>query len=170
MTILYRCKDGVTDYGFSIARIPDGRHLAYITQQPQYGELDSGFEATHRSQDVHGIYVEGGPAWTPEAARENAALWAEANQRYLISGRWEWDVTVSPRHLGVICRVFPNYSFAHDDALHRDVLLLAKFAPPGFVFEHGNRISYAIVVDDRGRGLQAREIRNAISVAANSSS
>ena len=57
--------------------------------------------------------------------------------------------------------MFPTYSFAHDDALHRDVLLLAKFAPPGFIFERGNRISYALVADDRGRGLQAREIRTA---------
>lgn len=161
MTIVYRCKDRITDYGFSIIHIPDGRYRAYITQQPPYGELDASLPVTHRLRDAHGIYVAVGSAWTPEAARELAARWAEANQHYLISGHWEWDVSVAPRHLGVIRRVFPAYSFAHDDALHRDVLLLAKFAPPSFVFERGNRISYALVVDDRGRGLQARDIRSA---------
>ncbi len=158
MTILYRCKDGVTDYGFSITRMPDGRYRAYITLQPPYGDHDANLAATHRGQDGHGIYVVSGPAWTPEAARENVARWAETNQLYLTSGRWEWDVSVSPRHLGIIRKVFPTFSFAHDDALHRDVLLLGKFAPPGFVFEPGRRISYVLVVDDRGRGLQAREI------------
>ena len=115
MTILYRCKNGVTDYGFSITRMPDGRYRAYIMEQPPYGDRDASLAATHRGQDGHGIYVASGPAWTPETAREYAALWAEASQRYLSSGRWEWDVSVSPRHLGIVRRVFPTYSFAHDD-------------------------------------------------------
>jgi O-glycosyl hydrolase len=70
MTFLYRCRDGATDYGFSITRIPDGRCRAYITQQPLYDERNSDLAATHRRQDGHGIYVSSASPWTPEAARD----------------------------------------------------------------------------------------------------
>jgi hypothetical protein len=161
MGILYRTRDGLTDYGFSIVRLRDGAFRAHIENQPPYGERDASLAATHRGQDARGYYVESRPIWTPEAARELAARWAEANQHYLATGQWEWNLDIAARHLGVVYKVLDDYSFARDLALGRSVFLLPRFAPPGFQFQRGARITYAVFMDDQGRGLQARDIRSA---------
>ena len=73
MGILYRTRDGLADYGFSITRLRDGAYRAYIQRLPPYGDREASLGATHRGQDACGHYVDSRPIWTPEAARGVAA-------------------------------------------------------------------------------------------------
>jgi hypothetical protein len=86
--IYYRTKDGLADYGFLIERQADGFYRAYIVSQPSYGSRDANLHATHRLPDGSRYYV----CWTgrlktEQQARQVAALWADATQKYIKHGR-----------------------------------------------------------------------------------
>ncbi len=86
-TIYYRTKDGKADYGFSFEEQSDGSWRAFILSQPPYGRRDEGAHPTHRLSDGGRKYV----CWTDllsteKAARQVAAMWADATQRYIRDG------------------------------------------------------------------------------------
>lgn len=84
----YRTKDGRADYGFSIEQLPDSTWRAYIESQPSYGERDRGGHPTHRLSDGTRMYVcWTQPLKTEEDARTIAALWADATQEYIRTGK-----------------------------------------------------------------------------------
>lgn len=86
--IKYRTKDGRADYGFSFEQMPDGSWRAYITSQPPYQGRSEGLHATHRLTHGSRYYV----CWTRALrsladAKHVAALWANATQNYIRTGR-----------------------------------------------------------------------------------
>lgn len=87
--IWYRTKDGLADYQFDIVSIgSSGEYRAYIEQQPSYGNRDTGAHPTHRLSESGRHYV----CWTQSLrseadARSIAALWADATQEYIRTGR-----------------------------------------------------------------------------------
>jgi hypothetical protein len=155
MGIMYRSKGNI-DYPFEIRRVTGGQFRAYPRRQG--GSDASAAGAVYLGQDDHGWFVDTGTTWTPDAAREAAAAWAEAHEAYLKTGRWSWNGPAEARHLGVVHKVCERFAFARDLALDRDVFLLRRFARLGCEFYPGQRVSYRVVVDHRGRGLQGREI------------
>jgi hypothetical protein len=87
-TIYYRTKDGRADYGFSIERQSDGSYRPYILSQPSYQGRDSGAHPTHRLSDGGRYYVcWTKKLWSDAEARKVAALWADATQEYIRTGR-----------------------------------------------------------------------------------
>jgi hypothetical protein len=86
--VYYRTKDGRADYRFSIERQPDGTYRAFIVSQPSYGSRATGAHETHRLRAWGRYYVcWNRPLRTPEDALSVAALWADATQEYIRSGR-----------------------------------------------------------------------------------
>lgn len=86
--VFYRTKDGQADYLFSFEQLSNGTWRAYIESQPSYGPCDTGAHPTHRLTDGNRKYV----CWTTElqteeAARQVAALWADATQEYIRTGK-----------------------------------------------------------------------------------
>ena len=85
--VFYRTKDGRADYHFSIATSENGYRI-FIFSQPDYGARESGSHVTHRLTDGARRYVcWSGPIRTVEQARTVAALWADATQEYIRTGR-----------------------------------------------------------------------------------
>ena len=89
-TIYYRTKDGRADYGFTFEHQWDGNWRAYIVSQPSYGIQNTDSHSTHRFRDENDgrYYI----CWTQpfrseEDARKVAALWADATQEYIKTGR-----------------------------------------------------------------------------------
>ena len=86
--LFYRTSDGVADYCFSFEGEADGSFRAYIVDQPSYGARDTGLHATHRLTNAGRYYVcWDRPLQSVEDARRVAALWADATQEYIRSGR-----------------------------------------------------------------------------------
>lgn len=84
----YRTKDGRADYRFSYERQSDGTWRAYILNQPGYGGRDEGAHPTHRLSDGTRKYVcWSAPISTFEQAKKVSALWADATQGYIRSGK-----------------------------------------------------------------------------------
>jgi hypothetical protein len=85
--VYYRTRDGKADYGFSFEREAGGVWRAYIVSGPPYGTRCSGLHETHRLKEGSRYYV----CWTDaleseDAARQVAALWADATQEYIRTG------------------------------------------------------------------------------------
>ena len=88
MTTFYRTKDGLADYHFSIEQEDDGSWRAYILSQPDYRGRPSDCHSTHRLSNDGRHYV----CWTKQLrteheARQVAAAWADATQRYIRFGQ-----------------------------------------------------------------------------------
>ena len=84
----YRTKDGRADYRFSYERQSDGTWRAYIVSQPGYGSRDEGAHPTHRLSDGSRKYVcWSAPIPSLEQAKQVSALWADATQEYIRSGK-----------------------------------------------------------------------------------
>jgi len=86
--IFYRTKDGLADYKFSFEQQRDGTWRVYIEDQPSYGIRDTGAHPTHRLSDGERKYI----CWTlplptEQAARQVAAMWADATQEYIRTGK-----------------------------------------------------------------------------------
>jgi hypothetical protein len=87
--IFYRTQDGRADYAFSIERQSNRSYRVYISGYPSYGERSADGTATHRLTDRagrHFICWSQPIAHLPQA-RQVAAAWAEATQRYIRTGR-----------------------------------------------------------------------------------
>jgi hypothetical protein len=86
--VFYRTKDGRADYQFSIERQSDGTYRVFIISQPSYGDRSTGAYETHRLTAGGRRYVcWNQPLGSQEDAMSVAALWADATQRYIKSGR-----------------------------------------------------------------------------------
>lgn len=84
----YRTKDGLADYRFSIERQPDDTYRCFILSQPSYGSRATGAHETHRLTAGFRRYVcWSQPLRSEEEAKNVAALWADATQEYIGSGR-----------------------------------------------------------------------------------
>lgn len=86
----YRTRDGLSDYGFSFERQPDGCWRVYIVSMPSYGRRDTSSLITHRLWDSSSgrYYVCWSQPLRSEAdARKVAALWADLTQEYIKTGR-----------------------------------------------------------------------------------
>jgi len=84
----YRTKDGRADYSFSYERQSDGTWRAYIVSQPGYGGRDEGAHPTHRLSSGSRKYVcWSAPIPSLEQAKRVSALWADATQEYIRSGK-----------------------------------------------------------------------------------
>jgi hypothetical protein len=84
----YRTSDGAADYQFLFEEQADGTWRAYITEQPSYRSRPSDAHSTHRLSDGDRKYV----CWTDpleslEEAKQVAALWANATQNYIRTGK-----------------------------------------------------------------------------------
>lgn len=87
-TLHYRTKDGRADYKFSYERQSDSTWRAYILSQPPYGSRDEGAHATHRLSDGSRKYVcWSAPIPSFEQAKQVSALWADATQEYIRTGK-----------------------------------------------------------------------------------
>jgi hypothetical protein len=88
-TIYYRTRDGRADYSFSIERQRNGTYRPYITAQPDYGRRSTGTHETHRLTGEGGRqYICWNRAlWSEEEAKSVAALWADATQTYIRTGK-----------------------------------------------------------------------------------
>lgn len=87
-TTFYRTKDGREDYQFSFEQQSNGQWRAYITRQPSYGRRATDAHSTHRLSSGGRKYVcWNRPLNTLEQAKQVAALWADATQEYIRSGR-----------------------------------------------------------------------------------
>jgi hypothetical protein len=98
----YRTQDGMADYKFSFEKQLDGNWRAYILAQPSYGARLPDAHATHRLIDKRGrSYIcWTGPLRTEFDAQRVAAVWADATQVYIKTGRFpdgEWVQTWKPR-------------------------------------------------------------------------
>ena len=87
--IYYRTRDGLADYAFSIERQRNRSYRVYIAAQPQYGSRPANFAVTHRLSDTSGRHF---ICWSKaiahhSQARQVAAAWAEATQRYIQTGQ-----------------------------------------------------------------------------------
>ncbi len=87
--IKYRTLDGAADFLFSFEEMSDGSWRAYIESQPTYGGRPADAHSTHRLTDPGGRKF---VCWTTELwsladAKKVAALWADATQRYIRTGR-----------------------------------------------------------------------------------
>ena len=85
---IYRTRDGADYFRFSIEPLATGAWRPYIVEQPSYGGRDEGAHATHRLSDGGRKYV----CWTStlptlEQAQRVAAMWAEATQEYIRTGK-----------------------------------------------------------------------------------
>jgi len=83
----YRTKDGQEDYEFSFERQSDGAWRIYIEDQPEYNGRPTDAHSTHRLSDGGRKYV----CWTNtirslDEAKEVAAMWADATQKYIRTG------------------------------------------------------------------------------------
>ena len=86
-TAYYRTKDGKADYLFSFEKQTDGTWMAFILNQPSYGDRETDNHSTHRLQEDDRDYVcWTDPLETQEQARTVAALWADATQNYIKNG------------------------------------------------------------------------------------
>src|SRR5262249_11411635 len=101
-TPYYRTQNGMADYKFSFEKQLDGNWRVYILAQPSYGAWPTDAQATHRLVDKRGrFYI----CWTDPLrtefdAQRVAALWADATQVYIKTGRFpdgEWIRTWKPR-------------------------------------------------------------------------
>jgi hypothetical protein len=84
----YRTKDRQADYAFSFEEQPDGNWKAYIESQPDYRGRESDAHTTHRLSDGGRRYI----CWTTALgslgqAKQVAALWADATQGYIRTGK-----------------------------------------------------------------------------------
>lgn len=84
----YRTSDGLADYRFIFEEQSDGTWRAYIEEQPSYRGRPTDTHSTHRLSDGDRKYV----CWTDplrslEEAKQVAALWADATQQYIRTGR-----------------------------------------------------------------------------------
>ncbi len=87
-TIYYRTRDGQADYRFSIERQSDGTYQSFILSQPNYGSRATGAHDTHRLTASGRRYVcWNRPLQNAEEAKSVAALWADATQEYIRTGR-----------------------------------------------------------------------------------
>ncbi len=87
MTTFYRTKDGQADYSFSLERQSGGTWRVYIETQPDYKGRESDAHTTHRLSDGGRKYI----CWTAplqslDQAKQVAAAWADATQKYIRSG------------------------------------------------------------------------------------
>ncbi len=83
----YRTSDGETDYCFSFEEQSDGTWLPFIKHQPSYRGRATDAHSTHRLSKWGRKYV----CWTRslrslDEAKQVAALWADATQRYIRTG------------------------------------------------------------------------------------
>jgi hypothetical protein len=87
--VYYRTRDGRADYGFSIERQSDGTYRPYIASQPTYGSRSTGAHETHRLTGAGGrkFVCWDRPLHSEEEAKNVAALWADATQAYILTGR-----------------------------------------------------------------------------------
>jgi hypothetical protein len=87
--VFYRTRDGGSDYGFSIERQSDGTYRPYIASQPTYGSRSTGAHETHRLTGAGGrkFVCWDRPLHSEEEAKTVAALWADATQNYIRTGR-----------------------------------------------------------------------------------
>lgn len=86
--IYYRPHDGSVDYLFDLVTLADGTWRAYIVRQPEYGSRSTGLSATHRLHDSRGYYVcWDHPVPSMDDMKTICALWAEATNGYIASGR-----------------------------------------------------------------------------------
>jgi hypothetical protein len=87
--LFYRTRDGRTDYAFSIERHSNRSYRVYITGQPPYGSRSTEPGATHRLTDDAGrrFICWSKPIESHQQARQVAAIWAEATERYICTGR-----------------------------------------------------------------------------------
>ena len=85
--IRYRTFDGV-DYSFTFAWLPPHQEWRiYIDFEPAYGRRETGAHQSHRLGLGSRPYV----CWTErlttiDAAKQVAALWADATQHYIATG------------------------------------------------------------------------------------
>ena len=88
-TIKYRTQDGRHDYGFCFAGFQDGTWRVYIVSQPGYDGRPSDAHVTHRLTDDEGnrFICWTVPITTAEGAKNIAATWAEATERYRKTGQ-----------------------------------------------------------------------------------
>jgi len=86
--IYYRTRDGLADYRFSIERQTNGAYRVFILAQPSYGSKSTAAHATHRLSAGGRHYVcWNRPLRSEGEAKTVAALWADATQQYIKSGR-----------------------------------------------------------------------------------
>jgi hypothetical protein len=84
----YRTRDAQADYRFSIERQRNGTYRAYICSQPSYGPRGTAAHETHRLTAGGRHYIcWNRPIDTEEEAQSVAALWADATQEYIKTGR-----------------------------------------------------------------------------------
>ena len=84
----YRTQDGLTDFVFSFEYQPNDSWRAYIVRMPDYCDRDRSSHSTHLMNDRGRKYVDWAePLRTLEMARRAVALWAEATQRYINTGK-----------------------------------------------------------------------------------
>jgi hypothetical protein len=86
----YATKDGltVTDYYFSFEQDADGYWLAFIEKQPPYGDRKTDGHSTHRlTEDGRKYVCWDSPIESLEACHQVAALWADATQEYIRTGK-----------------------------------------------------------------------------------
>jgi photosystem II stability/assembly factor-like uncharacterized protein len=84
---IYRTKDGLADYAFSLEPQRDGTWRAYIVRQPSYGGRATDSGAVHRLSDGGRHYVCWQGAIRSESeARAVARDWADLTQRYIRFG------------------------------------------------------------------------------------
>lgn len=87
--VLYRAYPTHRDYSFTF-EFADGHWRAYINTTPNYGSRPSGTLESHRLGIGSRPYV----CWEPEPttlslAQSVAAMWADATENYIATGRFE---------------------------------------------------------------------------------
>ena len=83
----YRTRDGQADYSYSIEQQRDGTWRVYIEGQPDYKGRDNDAHTTHRLSDGGRKYIcWTAPLQTLGQAKQVAAMWADATQKYIQSG------------------------------------------------------------------------------------
>lgn len=84
----YRTRDGKADYKFSFEEQVDGSWRAYIESQPSYNGRDTGLHPTHRLIDGDRYYIcWDSPLKSLKQVKYVAALWADATQEYIRTGK-----------------------------------------------------------------------------------
>lgn len=85
----YRTSDGGAEFVFEFVRYSSGWRI-YIERQPDYGDISTNMDATHRVYDGDRYFIcWDRPLQTLSDAKAVAALWADATQTYRKSGRFE---------------------------------------------------------------------------------
>lgn len=88
VTTYYRTRDGRADYQFSFEQQRDGTWKPFILSQPSYQGREDDAHSTHRLSDGHRKYVcWTDPLQTLAQAKQVAAMWADATQEYIRTGR-----------------------------------------------------------------------------------